>query len=270
MGIITKLYTFTAGATIIASEHNSNFDIVYNEINGNLDNTNLKANAAIADSKLAQITTAGKVSGTALILLANTPSGAGVIPAANLTSVAQKGANSDITSLAGLTTALTVGQGGTGVTATSNGAGGVVILNGSTQLPAVSGALLTNLPVSDTNTSNVIFNFSTDTTNEISTSSTSYETLLYFRFKKISTISTITIEAFLKNDNSGQTTTINVDIGSCANSVARQASSYAWATSANIDVSRLSNGTTYNGIIQLKTSNGTNPAYCQAVTLIAS
>jgi len=68
----------------------------------------------LVDTKLAQITTAGKVSGTALTGLASIPVGAGVIPAANLTSVAQKGANSDITSLSGLTTPLSVAQGGNG------------------------------------------------------------------------------------------------------------------------------------------------------------
>ena len=52
MGLIVKTYTFTAGTTIIASEHNTNFDTIYNEINGSLDNTNIKSNAAIAGSKI--------------------------------------------------------------------------------------------------------------------------------------------------------------------------------------------------------------------------
>jgi len=52
MALIVKLYTFSAGATIVASEHNSNFDTVYNEVNGSLDNANIKANAGIAGSKI--------------------------------------------------------------------------------------------------------------------------------------------------------------------------------------------------------------------------
>jgi len=84
MGIVIKSYTFSAGATIIAAEHNSNFDILYNLVNGNIDNNNVKLNAGIVDSKLAQITTASKVSGTAITGLASLPSGAGVIPNANL------------------------------------------------------------------------------------------------------------------------------------------------------------------------------------------
>lgn len=47
-------------------------------------NAKVHASAAIVDTKLAQITTAGKVSGTAITLLANLPSGSGNIPAANL------------------------------------------------------------------------------------------------------------------------------------------------------------------------------------------
>ena len=52
MGTISKPNTFSAGATIIASEHNSNFDTVYNEFNGNIENVNVKGSAAIANSKL--------------------------------------------------------------------------------------------------------------------------------------------------------------------------------------------------------------------------
>ena len=49
-------------------------------------NADVSASAAIVDTKLNTIATAGKVSGAALTLLANIPSGAGVIPAANLPS----------------------------------------------------------------------------------------------------------------------------------------------------------------------------------------
>ena len=46
--------------------------------------TQLSASANIADTQLAQITTASKVHGSSLTGLASTPSGAGVIPIANL------------------------------------------------------------------------------------------------------------------------------------------------------------------------------------------
>lgn len=86
MAIINKPYTFSAGATIVAAEHNSNFDTIYNDYNGGISNANISSMANITDTKLAQLTTAGKVSGAAITLLTSVPSGAGVIPAANLGS----------------------------------------------------------------------------------------------------------------------------------------------------------------------------------------
>lgn len=53
---------------------------------------------------------------------------------------------------------LTAPLGGTGATAAANAASGVVVLNASSQLPAVSGALLTNLPVSVVGDAVGIFN----------------------------------------------------------------------------------------------------------------
>lgn len=84
MSTITKTYTFATGATVVAAEHNTNYDTIYNEFNGSIDNNNIKANAAIVDTKLAQITTASKVHGTALTGLASVVSGAGRLPTANL------------------------------------------------------------------------------------------------------------------------------------------------------------------------------------------
>lgn len=67
-------------------------------------NADIDAGAAIATTKLATI------DGSKLGGLANITAGAGVIPAANLTSVAQKGANGDITSLTALTSLPTGGS----------------------------------------------------------------------------------------------------------------------------------------------------------------
>lgn len=113
MALISIPNTFTVGATIVASQHNSNFSTIYTDHNGNIDNTNLSASAGIVDTKLAQITTASKVSGAALTSLSSVPSGAGLLPVANVD---------------------------TGTTANK-----IVILNGSAQLPAVDGSLLTSL-----------------------------------------------------------------------------------------------------------------------------
>lgn len=72
MAIISKPNTFSTGATIIAAEHNANFDTIYNDYNGNIENVNISATAAITDGKLAQITSAQKISAGAITGGANT------------------------------------------------------------------------------------------------------------------------------------------------------------------------------------------------------
>jgi hypothetical protein len=84
MSLIVIPNTFTVGAVIVASQHNANFSTIYSDYNGNITNDNISGSAAIADTKLAQITTAGKLSGAAFTSLSSIPAGAGVIPVANL------------------------------------------------------------------------------------------------------------------------------------------------------------------------------------------
>lgn len=115
MALITIPNTFSAGAVIVASQHNSNFSTIATDYNGNIDNTNISASAAIAysklnlatsivnadvsasaaivDSKLATISTAGKVSGASFTSLSSTPAGAGIIPVANLGSGSPSSSN---------------------------------------------------------------------------------------------------------------------------------------------------------------------------------
>lgn len=66
MSSISKPYTFSAGAVIVASEHNSNFDTIYNDYNGNITGVNIASGANIADTSLATISTTGKVNISAL------------------------------------------------------------------------------------------------------------------------------------------------------------------------------------------------------------
>lgn len=84
MAIISIPYTFSPGGTIVSSQVNSCFSVIYSDYNGNIGNSNLSSSIVISDSKLAQITDASKVSGTALTGLASIPSGAGIIPTANI------------------------------------------------------------------------------------------------------------------------------------------------------------------------------------------
>lgn len=110
MSIISKPNTFSAGASIIASEHNSNFDTIYNDFNGNITNANCASGMALVDTKLAQITTAGKVSGAAITSLTSVPSGAGRLPAANSPLLQ---ANTVVTLTDGATPALDASLGNT-------------------------------------------------------------------------------------------------------------------------------------------------------------
>jgi len=84
MSIISLPYQLTDGTTADAAQVMSNYNVIVNDYNGNITNANLSSTIAITDSKLNQIQTAGKVNGTALTNFAGIPSGAGVIPAANL------------------------------------------------------------------------------------------------------------------------------------------------------------------------------------------
>lgn len=101
---------------------------------------------------------------------------------------------------------------------------------------------------------------------------TTYRTILTGRFTKIAGISTISIHANIwAIDNVVNNEAIlSVDIGGQANTVKSVNSSVpTWVTSSTIDVSSLTNGTTYDITIQLKNEDNLY-SYCGGVVLIAS
>lgn len=53
MSLITLQYTFSVGAVIIASQHNTNFSTIYSDYNGNITDANIAPAADIEYSKLA-------------------------------------------------------------------------------------------------------------------------------------------------------------------------------------------------------------------------
>jgi len=110
MSIIVKPFTFSAGATIVASEHNSVADTIYNDYNGNGTNANLSASAAIALSKIS-FTTALAMSGAIL----RTAKGADVASAAGNIALGTDGNYFDITGTAAITS-ITAHAAGTVVT----------------------------------------------------------------------------------------------------------------------------------------------------------
>jgi len=122
MAIVSKPYTFTVGATIIAAEHNSNFDTIYNDYNGNITDANLSGSFSLDDAKIGQITTYGKVTGAAITNIDTLNSAAGYIPVANLNAIPN-------TALA------TVGT----------GAGYLVTCATTNKLPALDGSALTGV-----------------------------------------------------------------------------------------------------------------------------
>lgn len=69
MGLVSKTYTFSAGAVIVAAQHNTDFDTLYNLVNGTLDTNNLASNAGILATQLNLATVAQSVtfSGAALV-----------------------------------------------------------------------------------------------------------------------------------------------------------------------------------------------------------
>ena len=59
MALITRLYSYSNGNTVDPTQNNANENTLYNEINGNLDNANIKDTAGISESKLAFSTSTG-------------------------------------------------------------------------------------------------------------------------------------------------------------------------------------------------------------------
>lgn len=80
MAQVTKGYTFTSTEQVTNTKLHS---LVDSATIGNITNSDVDTNAAIVDTKLAQLTTANKVSGSALCYLASVPAGGGVLQYAN-------------------------------------------------------------------------------------------------------------------------------------------------------------------------------------------
>lgn len=112
MATITKPFTFAAGAIVVASEHNSNFDTIYSDYNGGITNANLSASAAVALSKLATLTAskalASDASGFIVVTsVTSTELGylSGVTSAIQTQIDAKQSTDAELTAIAGLTSA---------------------------------------------------------------------------------------------------------------------------------------------------------------------
>jgi len=114
LATVTKGQTFSATETITNTKLHNLVDLA--TVSG-IVNADIDSSAAIADTKLASITTAGTVMGTAISGLTGVPGGAGKIPVANID---------------------------TGTTANK-----ILILDSSAKIPAVDGSLITSLNASE-------------------------------------------------------------------------------------------------------------------------
>jgi len=124
-------------------------------------NAKIAAGAAIADTKLAQITTAGKVSGSALTGLASIPSGAGLLPVANIdhgttaNKILKLDASAKIPAVDGSQvthlngSAIDSGTVPAANVETGTTANKILKLDANAKIPAVDGSQLTNLPKAD-------------------------------------------------------------------------------------------------------------------------
>ncbi len=140
MGIVAKTYTFSAGAIIVASEHNTNFDTLYNLVNGNLNTSNLAANAALVDTQFAQLTTASKVHGSTLTGTLVTSKGSDIASATTTDIGAATGNFVDVT---GSTTITALGTIAAGAFRTVRFTGALILTHHATSLILPTGADIT-------------------------------------------------------------------------------------------------------------------------------
>lgn len=95
-------------------------------------------------------------------------------------------------------------------------------------------------------------------------------TVLNFKYKHISGITTIAIHARMWASAASNNAYCTVTIGAATATALRALTATpGWATAANIDVSGLTPGQVYEGIVQLKSDDDSHSAICSAITLIA-
>jgi hypothetical protein len=133
MGIVSKDFTFSAGAVISATEHNTNFDTLYNVVNANLDNANIKTAAAIASSKLNLATIAQNVTFT------------GTLDFSSATITAQ----TTFADLVATTADINAGTVDATIGGTTPAAGTFTTITGNTSLALATGATVTGIADED-------------------------------------------------------------------------------------------------------------------------
>lgn len=246
-GLITS--TDITDGTIVNADINSSAAIAYSKLNlaTSILNADVSASAAIVDTKLAQITTASKVSGTALTGLASTPSGAGIIPVANLGSGSPSSSN------------FLRGDGAfASPPSTSN-----VLFQYSGQVNS-QGADVGEYTGTSLSPSTVTGNYRFLQGG----TGTSYVTRWTSKWIKVAGVSTITVyvRIWISNNAGDRQGNWLVDVGGQSGNVNDGQNNTPTWLSFTIDVSGLTNGTAYDVTLQGKNAGtSTSEIYCSNV-----
>lgn len=77
MSLISLPFTFSVGAVIVAAQHNSNFQTIYNDYNGNITDANIASGASIGYAKLSLNNSilATDIKSTEVLDIGNLPTG---------------------------------------------------------------------------------------------------------------------------------------------------------------------------------------------------
>lgn len=285
MSIISIPNTFSAGAVIVASQHNANFSAIFSDYNGFIDNTNISSSAAIAYSKL---NLSGSISNSDI-----NSSAAIVASKIDLTSPGAIGSTAPNT---GAFTTFKVGTTNQGDILYDNGTSIIRLTPGTSgQFLKTQGSAANPVWANNLTLSNVLFQYSgqvdiqgTTVGEVVGTSITpsgttgNYRFLQYgpvtqsafstamwtAKFIKFAGISTVTVYGRIWGKSSGgQTAQLKVDIGgqNATMSGTNNQNTPEWKF-ATIDVSSLTNATTYDVTATMTDNQNNNTAvYCSNI-----
>ncbi len=283
MGVISLPFTFSAGAVIIASQHNSDFNTIYSEFNGSIDNDNIKAAAGIAYSKLTL---------TGSIVNADINASAAIV--GSKLNLASPGAIGSGTPSTGAFSTLKVGSTNQGDILYDNGTSLVRLVPGTSGQFLKTQGSSANPVWATASSSNVLFQYAAQVSQQGSKEGEVIGTSLVpgavtgnYRFlqtagastvvwatkwTKFAGVSTVTVYAQIWQDGtetSGFVATIGGQTGTIAGTGSQTTPEWK---SITVDVSGLTNSTVYDVsmTLTLTNANGTKKSYMGNVIAFGS
>lgn len=280
MSLITVPNTFSAGAVIVASQHNSNFTTITSDYNGNIENVNISASAAIAYSKLTL---------TGGIVNADVNASAAIV--ASKLVLTSPGAIGSVAPSTGAFTTLKVGTTNQGDILYDNATSFIRLTPGTSgQFLKTQGAAANPVWATVSQYSNVLFQYEGQVdgtgTNVGEYSGTSLvpagstgnyrfllgegnNTLTIYTAKliKFAGLNTVTVYGRIWNRTGSNSTRLAANIGGATGTVDGTSGQHTpeWKT-FTVDVSGLSNGTAYDVTFTLKEAAATAvDVYCSNI-----